>query len=339
MLSVLRHFSKDIGIDLGTANTLAYIPRKGVVMNEPSVVAYDSHDGSILAVGHIAKEMSGKTPKHISIVRPLKDGVIADFKMATVLLKYFVRTAIKRSRLLRPKLVIAVPFGITEVEKKAVQEAAMQVGASAVTIILEPMAAALGTNLPIKEPSGNMIVDIGGGTTDVALIALAGIVSGHSMRIAGDVMNDAVVRYLRYKYNMLIGIRTAELVKTTIGSAFPLQVETGVEVRGRDITRGVPIMQRVTSEEIREALAEPVFSIVDAIHRTLEQAPPELAADVLQRGIVLTGGGALLKNLDLKLRDELDIPISLADDPLLSVVMGTGVTLSDRDLLKKIAVD
>ncbi len=339
MFSVLKHFAKDIGIDLGTANTLVFIPRKGVVINEPSVVAYDSIDGSVVAVGHLAKEMCGKVPKHISIIRPLKDGVIADFKMATVLLKYLVKTAIRRGHLLRPKLVIAVPFGITEVEKKAVKDTAMQVGASDVTIILEPMAAALGTNLPIKEPCGNMIVDIGGGTTDVAVITLAGIVTGHSLRIAGDEMNDAIIRYLRQKYNLLIGLRTAELIKTTIGSAFPLQVETGVEVRGRDMARGIPAMHRVTSEEIREALSESVFSIVEAIRRTLEETPPELAADILQHGIVLTGGGALLKNLDFKLKGELDIPISLADEPLLSVVMGTGYALSDPQLLKKISVN
>lgn len=339
MFSVFKHFAKDIGIDLGTANTLVYIPRRGVVLNEPSVVAYNSLDGNVVAIGHVAKEMWGKAPKHISIIRPLKDGVIADFKMATVLLKYVVKTAIKRGNLLRPKLVIAVPFGITEVEKKAVKDAAMQVGASDVTIILEPMAAAIGTNLPVKEPTGNMVVDIGGGTTDVAIITLAGIVAGHSLRIAGDEMNDVIIRYLRHKYNLLIGVRTAELVKTTIGSAFPLDIETTVEVRGRDLTRGIPTMQRITSEEIREALAEPVFAIIEAVRRTLEETPPELSADIMQNGIVLTGGGALLKNLDFKLKEELGISIALADEPLLSVVMGTGRVLSDRPLLKKISVD
>jgi rod shape-determining protein MreB len=339
MIPLFKYFAKDIGIDLGTANTLVFIPRKGVVMNEPSVVAYDTLEGNVIAVGHVAQAMSGKTPKHISIIRPLKDGVIADFKMATVLLKYFVKTAIKRGHFLRPKLVIAVPFGITEVEKKAVREAAMQVGAGHVTIILEPMAAALGTNLHVKEPSGNMVVDIGGGTTDVAIIALAGIVVGKSLRIAGDEMNDAVIRYLRHKYNILIGLRTAELIKTTIGSAFPLHTETSVEVRGLDMTRGIPAMRRVSSEEIRDALAEPVFAITETVRRTLEETPPELAADIMQHGIVLTGGGALLKNLDLRLKDELAIPISLADEPLLSVALGAGAALEDRELLKKIAVD
>jgi rod shape-determining protein MreB len=339
MFPLFKYFAKDIGIDLGTANTLVYIPRKGVVMNEPSVVAYDTSSKTVAAVGHTAKAMCGKVPQHISIVRPLKDGVIADFKMATVLLKYFVKTAIKRGHFLRPKLVIAVPFGITEVEKKAVKDAAMQVGAGQVTIILEPMAAALGTNLPIGEPAGNMVVDIGGGTTDVAIIALAGIVAGQSLRIAGDEMNDAIIRYLRHKYNLLIGLRTAELIKTTIGSAFPFHAETSVEVRGRDLARGVPNMQCIKSEEIREALAEPVFAIIEAIRRTLEDTPPELAADIMQHGIVLTGGGALLKNLDLKLKDELGISIALADDPLLSVVMGTGYALSNPALLKRIAVE
>ena len=339
MLSLFRHFVKDIGIDLGTANTLVFTPRKGVVMNEPSVVAYDSGNGAVVAVGHVANDMCGKAPRHISIIRPLKDGVIADFKMATVLLKYFVKTAIKRGHFLRPKLVVAVPFGITEVEKKAVKDAATEVGAGRVTVILEPMAAALGTNLPVKEPFGNMIVDIGGGTTDVAIIALANIITGQSVRVAGDEMTDAIIRYLRQKHNMLIGLRTAELIKITIGSAFPLQIETTVEVRGRDMARGIPDMQRVSSEEIRDALAEPVFAIVEVIRRTLEETPPELSSDILQHGIVLTGGGALLKNLNFKLKAELGLSVTLADEPLLSVVKGTGYALADRDLLKKIAVD
>lgn len=339
MLSLFRHFVKDIGIDLGTANTLVFTPRKGVVMNEPSVVAYDSGNGAVVAVGHVANDMCGKAPRHISIIRPLKDGVIADFKMATVLLKYFVKTAIKRGHFLRPKLVVAVPFGITEVEKKAVKDAATEVGAGRVTVILEPMAAALGTNLPVKEPFGNMIVDIGGGTTDVAIIALANIITGQSVRVAGDEMTDAIIRYLRQKHNLLIGLRTAELIKITIGSAFPLQIETTVEVRGRDMARGIPDMQRVSSEEIRDALAEPVFAIVEVIRRTLEETPPELSSDILQHGIVLTGGGALLKNLNFKLKAELGLSVTLADEPLLSVVKGTGYALADRDLLKKIAVD
>ena len=339
MFHLFKSFSQNIAIDLGTANTLIYMPHKGVVMNEPSVVAFDNQDRSVFAVGQTAKEMCGKAPPHLSIVRPLKDGVIADFKMATAMLKHFVRAAIKRSRFLRPKVVIAVPSGITEVEKKAVIESAAEVGAKNVTIISEPIAAAIGVGLPVQTPSGNMIVDVGGGTTDVAIITLAGIVAGQSIRIAGDEMDEAIIRYIRQKYNLLIGLRSAELIKEMIGSAFPLPVETTADIRGRDLARGIPGMQRITSEEVRDALVEPIFAIVEAIRRTLEETPPELAADVMDRGIMLTGGGALLKNLDYKVKQEIGLSVTLAEEPLLSVVMGAGHVLSNHKLLKKIAVN
>jgi rod shape-determining protein MreB len=339
MFSFLKWFSKDLAIDLGTANTLVYVRGKGIIMNEPSVVATDTRTGKTVAIGHEAKAMLGMTPDQITAVRPLKDGVIADFRMTEELLNRFIKKACNRNFLVRPRIVIAVPFGITEVEKKAVKDSAMQAGASEVTLILEPMAAAIGAGLPIDEPSGNMIVDIGGGTTEVAVISLSGIVCSRSIRIAGDEMDEAIIQYVKRKYNLLIGVKTAEIIKKTMGSAYPLETEKIVEVRGRDLAGGVPSVMKISSEEIRDALAETVFSIVDAIRVTLERTPPELSADIIDRGIILTGGSSLLKNLDYKIKEETGLPVALADDPLTTVALGTGKLLTEVDLLKKVAVE
>lgn len=339
MFSVFKWFSKDLAIDLGTANTLAYVRGKGIVMNEPSVVATDTRTGKIVAIGHEAKAMVGMTPDQIRAIRPLKDGVIADFRMTEALLRYFIKKASNRNYLLRPRIVIAVPFGITEVEKKAVKDSAYQAGASDVTLVLEPMAAAIGAGLPIEEPSGNMVVDIGGGTTEVAVISLAGIVNSRSVRIAGDEMDEAIVQYIKRKYNLLIGEKTAEIIKKTLGSAFPLDTEKVVEVRGRDLAGGIPNVMKISSEEIRDALAETVFSIVDAIRVTLEHTPPELSADIIDRGIILTGGGSLLQNLDYKIKEETGLPVALTDDPLLTVALGAGKVMTERELLRIVAID
>ena len=338
MLNFLKWFSKDLAIDLGTANTLIYVRGKGIVLNEPSVVAIDTRNGKIVAYGHEAKAMLGMTPDQITAVRPLKDGVIADFRITEALLRHFIKKVSNRNFLIRPRIVIAVPFGITEVEKKAVKDSAMQAGASEVTLLLEPMAAAIGAGLPILEPSGNMIVDIGGGTTEVAVISLAGIVFSRSIRIAGDEMDESIIQYIKRKYNLLIGLKTAEIIKKTLGSAYPLDSEKVVEVRGRDLAGGVPNMMKISSEEIRDALAETVFAIVDAIRVTLEKTPPELSADIIDRGIILTGGSALLQNLDYKIKEETGLPVALADDPLTTVVLGTGKVLTDLELLKKVSV-
>lgn len=337
MFNIFKWFSKDLAIDLGTANTLVYIRGKGIVMNEPSVVATDTRTGKIVAIGHEAKAMLGMTPDQIVAVRPLKDGVIADFRMTEALLRHFIKK-VCNNFLVRPKVVVAVPFGITEVEKKAVKDSVIQSGASEVTLLLEPMAAAIGAGLPIQEPSGNMIVDIGGGTTEVAVISLAGIVYSRSIRIAGDEMDEAIIQYIKRKYNLLIGSKTAEIIKKTLGSAYPLDSEKVVEVRGRDLAGGVPNVMKISSEEIRDALAETVFAIVDAIRVTLEKTPPELSADIIDRGIILTGGGALLKNLDYKIKEETGLPVALADDPLTTVALGTGKLLAENELMKKVAV-
>jgi len=339
VFNTLKWFSKDLAIDLGTANTLVAIPHKGIVINEPSFIATDTRSGKILAVGQEAKDMFGRTPQRIKIVRPLKDGVIVDFEMAKAMLKYFVKKAMAQTHFLRPRIVIAVPFGITAVEKQAVRDAAIQVGARNVTIILEPMAAAIGAGLPIRQPLGSMVIDIGGGTTDVAVISMAGIVSGQSVRIAGDEMNEAITRYLRHKYNLLIGPKTAELLKITIGSASPLDSEQTIDVRGRDLTRGIPCTYSISSEEIRDALAEPLFAIVDTVKRTLEETPPEVSADIMKYGIVLTGGGALLRNLADKITQEIGLPVALDDDPLTSVAVGAGKVMLESGYLKKIAVN
>ena len=329
-------FSRDIGIDLGTANTLAFVKGRGIVLNEPSVVAIDKDTGEIFAVGNKAKEMVGRTPGNIVAIRPLKDGVIADFDVTERLLRDFITKATRRSGWLRPRVVVAVPSGVTEVEKRAVIDATLHAGAKDARVIEEPMAAAIGAGMPVQEPTGNMIVDIGGGTTEVAVISLGGIVSHRSVRIAGDEMDEAIIQHIRRNYNLLIGERTAEDIKKGVGTACPQEQESVMDVRGRDLVTGLPKTVEVTSIEIRDALNEPVAAIVEAVKVTLERTPPELAADIMDRGIVMAGGGSLLTGLDVLLAHETGMPVHLADDPLTAVVMGTGVTLEHFDLLKRI---
>ncbi len=339
--SLVGFFSNDLAIDLGTANTLVYVKGKGIICNEPSVVAVakDAHgQRRVVAVGKEAKEMLGRTPGSIVAVRPMKDGVIADFEITEVMLRHFIAKAHNRTTLVRPRIIICVPFGITEVEKRAVRESASAAGAREVFLIEEPMAAAIGAGLSITEPSGNMVVDIGGGTTEVAVISLAGIVYSKSVRMAGDKMDEAVSNYIKRKYSLMVGERTAEQIKITIGSAHPLTQELRMEVKGRDLVAGVPKTIEATSEEIREALAEPLRMIVEAILTSLERTPPELAADIVDKGIVLTGGGALLRNLDVLLREETGLPVMIAEDPLAAVVLGSGKALDQEALLKAVAV-
>jgi rod shape-determining protein MreB and related proteins len=337
-------FSNDLAIDLGTANTLLYVKGKGIVSNEPSVVAVqkDAHGGrKVLAVGKEAKDMLGRTPGSIQAIRPMKDGVIADFEVTQEMLRYFIIRAHNRKTFVRPRIVIGVPFGITEVEKRAVRESAYSAGAREVYLIEEPMAAAIGAGLPITEPSGNMIVDIGGGTTEVAIISLAGIVNSKSVRIAGDKMDEAIIAHMKRKYNLLIGEASAERIKINIGNAYPNpdgEVLT-IEVRGRDLVAGVPKTIVVTSDEIRDALAEPINVIVDAVRQVLDRTPPELSADIADKGIVLAGGGGKLRNLDILLREETGLPVMLADDPLSAVVLGCGKVLDELDLLKQVSLD
>ena len=332
-------FSNDLAIDLGTANTLVYVRGEGIVMNEPSIVAIHQADHSVLAVGHEAKAMMGRTPGNILAIRPLKDGVIADFDVTEKMLHYFISKVHRRRTLVHPRIVIGVPSGITQVEKRAVRDSAMQAGAREVYLIEEPMAAAIGAGLPIQEPGGNMIVDMGGGTTEVAVISLSGIVISKSVRIAGDEMDEAIVQYIKKHYNLLVGERRAEEIKIKLGSAYPMPGERAtMEVKGRDLIDGIPKTIVVTDEEIREALREPVMSIVDTVRTCLERTPPELAADIVDKGIVLTGGGALLRGLDLLLRQETDLPITVADDPLSCVALGTGKVLDELELLKKVAI-
>src|SRR6186713_843663 len=335
-------FSNDLAIDLGTATTLIYVKGKGIVSCEPSVVAVqkDARGGNkVLAVGKEAKEMLGRTPGNIQAVRPLRDGVIADFEITEAMLRYFIARAHNRRTLVKPRIIICVPFGITEVEKRAVKESAEGAGAREVYLIEEPMAAAIGAGLPIQEPGGNMIVDMGGGTTEVAVISLSGIVYSKSVRIAGDEMDEAIVQYIRKHYNLLVGERRAEEIKIKLGSAYPVGGERlTMEVKGRDLIDGIPKTIVVTDEEIREALREPVMAIVDTVRTCLERTPPELAADIVDKGIVLTGGGALLRGLDLLLRQETDLPITVGDDPLSCVALGTGKVLDELDLLKKVAI-
>ncbi len=329
-------FSRDIGIDLGTANTLAFVRGRGIVINEPSVVAIDKETGEIFAVGNKAKEMVGRTPGNIVAIRPLKDGVIADFDVTERLLRDFITKATRRSGWFRPRVVVAVPSGVTEVEKRAVIDATLHAGAKDARVIEEPMAAAIGAGMPVQEPTGNMIVDIGGGTTEVAVISLGGIVSHRSVRIAGDEMDEAIIQHIRRTYNLLIGERTAEDIKKGVGTACAQEEETIMDVRGRDLVTGLPKTVEVTSVEIREALTEPVAAIVEAVKVTLERTPPELAADIMDRGIVMAGGGSLLTGLDQLLADETGMPVHLAEDPLTAVAMGTGITLEHFDLLKRI---
>src|SRR6202008_230442 len=336
-------FSNDLAIDLGTANTLIYVKNQGIVCNEPSVVAVQQRNErggkKVLAVGAEAKRMLGRTPGSIVAIRPLKDGVIADFEITEAMLRYFIQKIHNRRTLVRPRIIICVPFGITEVEKRAVRESAESAGAREVYLIEEPMAAAIGAGLPITEPTGNMIVDIGGGTTEVAVISLAGVVFSRSVRVAGDKMDEAIIQHIKRKYNLLIGERTAELIKITIGSAYPGNEIQTMEIKGRDLVAGVPKIIEITDEEIREALMEPVRQVVESVRIALERTPPELASDIVDKGIVLAGGGALLRNLDVLLREETGLPVTLADDPLTAVVMGAGKVLDEMSLLRDVTVD
>lgn len=334
-------FSNDLAIDLGTATTLIYVRGKGIVSCEPSVVAVqqDSRGAKkVLAVGREAKEMLGRTPGNIQAVRPLRDGVIADFEITEAMLRWFIARANTRRTLVKPRIIICVPFGITEVEKRAVKESAEGAGAREVYLIEEPMAAAIGAGLPITEPSGNMVVDIGGGTTEVAVISLAGIVYSQSVRVGGDKMDDSIVAYMKRKYNLAIGEQTAERIKMTIGNAYPLEQQSTMEVKGRDMVAGVPKTIVVNSDEIREALSEPINAIVEAVLVALERTPPELAADIVDKGIVLTGGGSLLKNLDVLLREETGLPVMVCDDPISAVVLGSGKALDHMELLKEVTI-
>ena len=334
-------FSNDLAIDLGTATTLIYVRGKGIVSCEPSVVAVqrDSRGNKkVLAVGREAKEMLGRTPHNIQAVRPLRDGVIADFEITEAMLRYFIARASNRRTLVKPRIVICVPFGITEVEKRAVKESAESAGAREVYLIEEPMAAAIGAGLPITEASGNMVVDIGGGTTEVAVISLAGIVYSQSVRVGGDKMDDSIMAYMKRKYNMAIGEQTAERIKISIGNAYPLDQPTTMEVKGRDMVAGIPKTVVVNSDEIRDSLSEPLNAIVEAVLIALERTPPELAADIVDKGIVLTGGGALLKNLDVLLREETGLPVMVCDDPISAVVLGSGKALEHLELLKEVTL-
>ena len=338
MADFLRSFGsivgRDMAIDLGTANTLIYVRGEGIVLDEPSVLAINLHDGRPLAVGTEAKRMIGRTPSHIQAIRPLKDGVIADFEMCEKMLRFFIQK-VHRSRWVKPRMVIAVPSGITGVEKRAVQEAAEFAGArKPVSIIEEPMAAAIGAGLPVSEPTGNMIVDIGGGTTEVAVISLGGVVASQSARVGGDELDDAIIQYIKKEYSVALGERTAEEVKIQLGSAWPLRRELMAEIRGRDLVTGLPKTIVCSSAELREAMAEPVAAICDAVKMTLDNTPPELAADIMERGIMLAGGGALLTGIDRRLEHETGMPVNIAAEPLYAVVLGSGQSLEEFDALK-----
>ena len=338
---LFRWLSNDLAIDLGTANTVLYVKGKGIVLREPSVVAVrqEGRVSKVLAVGHEAKMMLGKTPGNIVAIRPMKDGVIADFEVTEAMLRYFINKVHNRRTLVHPRIMISVPSGITQVEKRAVKESAESAGAREVFLIEEPMAAAIGADLPITEPTANMIIDVGGGTTEVAVISLAGIVYAKSVRVAGDKMDEAILQYIKRKHNLAIGERTAELIKTTIGNVIPEEPYETMDIKGRDLVSGVPKMLTITAAEISFAIAEQVDIIVEAVRVALEMTPPELAADIVDQGIVLTGGGALLKNLDKRLRNETGMPIIVADDPLSSVVLGSGRALDNLDILREVTID
>jgi rod shape-determining protein MreB len=337
--SLFSVFSSDLAIDLGTANTLVYAKGKGIVVNDPSIVAINKLNGDIEAVGREAKDMLGRTPGNIVAIRPLKDGVIADFKVTEKMLNYFIQKAHNRKMFVHPRIVIGVPSEITQVEKRAVQDSAFRAKASEVYLVEQAMMAAIGAGLPITEPSGSMIVDIGGGTTDIAVISLSGIVYSRSVRVAGNEMDEAITAYLKRKYNLLVGERTAEQIKIEIGSAYPLEKPMTMEIKGRHLLEGIPKTLTIDDSEIRDALSECVATILNAIRVALERTPPELSADISDRGIVLTGGGALLKNLDKRIREETSLPVSIAEDPLASVVLGTGRMLTDFDLLRRVAIE
>jgi len=333
-----KYFSRDIGIDLGTANTLVYVRGKGIVLREPSVVAIKRDTGTILAVGEEAKRMIGRTPGNIVAIRPMKDGVIADFDVTQTMLRHFIAKSYRRRTVFLPQVVVCVPSGVTEVEKRAVLDATKQAGAKEAFLIEEPMAAAIGAGLPVEEPTGSMIVDVGGGTSEVAVISLGGIVSSKSIRVGGDEMDEAIINYIKKTYNLMIGERTSEAIKIEIGSACRTEKEEHMQIRGRDLVSGLPKILTISSWEIEAALAEPVTAIVETIKTTLERTPPELAADIMEKGIVMTGGGALLKGLDKMVAEETGMPVFLADDPLDCVVLGAGKALTAIELLKTIAV-
>jgi rod shape-determining protein MreB len=337
---ILGRFSSDLAIDLGTANTLVYVKGKGIVLREPSVVAVrkDAKANRVVAVGRDAKNMLGRTPGNIMAIRPMKDGVIADFEVTEAMLRYFIRKIHDRRTLIRPRIIISVPSGITQVEKRAVRESAESAGAREVYLIEEPMAAAIGAGLPITEPIANMIVDMGGGTTEVAVISLAGIVYCKSVRVAGDKMDSAILQYIKRKFNLLIGEHSAEKIKIELGDVIPEEPYKEMEIKGRDLVSGVPKTITINSSEVRSAITEQIDTIVDTVKSVLEQTPPELAADIVDKGIVLTGGVALLKNLDKLLREETDLPIIIADDPLSSVVLGSGMALDNLDILKEVMI-
>jgi len=336
MSTIFSLFSSDLAIDLGTANTLVYAKGRGIVVSEPSIVAINKVTNQVEAVGLAAKEMLGRTPGNIVAIRPMKDGVIANFEVTEKMLQHFIRQAHNGKSWVSPRVVIGIPSEITQVERRAVEDSAHRTKASEVYLVEEAVAAAIGAGLPVTEPGGNMVVDIGGGTTDIAVISLSGIVYSSSLRVAGNAMDEAVTQYIKRKYNLLIGERTAESIKIELGSAYPLEEPLSREVRGRDLIAGIPKTITVTDEEIREALANSVAAIVDAVRVALEKTPPELSADIFERGMVLTGGGALIKNFDKRLMIETELPVSIADDPLSSVVLGAGQMLSDFELLKRV---
>jgi rod shape-determining protein MreB len=341
---VSEYFSNDIAIDLGTANTLVYAKGRGIIIDEPSVVAvqknYRGMQNRVLAVGKEAKEMLGRTPGSIVAIRPIKDGVIADFEVTSQMLKYFIsKSTNQRKSFIRPRIIICVPYGITQVEKRAVKESAHSAGAREVYLIEEPMAAAIGAGLPITEPTGNMVVDMGGGTTGVAVISLGGIVYCKSIKVAGDKFDEAIVSYVRRQFNLLIGERTAENIKISIGNAYPFEEERSMEIKGRDLVAGAPKTIEITSSQVNDALMDPLNEVVDAVRTALEKTPPELASDIVDNGIVLTGGGALLANFDILLRERTGLPVSIAEDPLTCVVLGSGKVLDELDLLKQLTVD
>ncbi|MGE5765042.1 MAG: rod shape-determining protein [Mycobacterium leprae] len=338
MANNLAFLGRDMAVDLGTANTLVYVRGRGIVLNEPSVVAINTSTGGVLAVGAEAKRMIGRTPSNIVAIRPLKDGVIADFDTTERMLRYFIQQVHRRRHFAKPRLVVCVPSGITAVEQRAVKDAGYQAGARAVYIIEEPMAAAIGAGLPVHEPTGNMIVDIGGGTTEVAVISLGGIVTSQSIRVGGDELDQAVMTFVKKEYSVMLGERTAEEIKVAIGSAFPLANESQAEIRGRDLVSGLPKTITMSSEEVRKAIEEPVNSIVDAVKATLDQCPPELAGDLMDRGIVITGGGALLRGLDERLRHESGMPVHLTDNPLDSVALGSGKCVEEFEALHQVLV-
>jgi rod shape-determining protein MreB len=334
--TISNWLSNDVAIDLGTANTLVHVKGQGIVLNEPSVVAVDNQTHRVVAVGSDAKAMLGKTPDHITAVRPLKDGVIADFEITEIMLKEFIRKAQQKRKFVKPRIVICVPSGITEVEKRAVRDSAQHAGARDVYLVAEPIAAAIGVGLPVNRPSGNMVIDIGGGTTEIAVIALDGIVCDTSIRVGGDEMDEAIVQHIKKTYNLLVGELTAENIKKTIGSAAPLPEELEMEIKGRDLVAGIPKVLRISSVEVREALHEPIMQIVEALKLALERCPPELAADIVDRGIVMTGGGSLLRELETLLKEETNLPINTVDDPLSCVVLGSGKILDDFEYYQKV---